>query len=186
MRKFMYLVIVFSFLLTFVPGPSYCSAAASQLELDLDYLTPYNGNRDLDTVSLHILKKISDERPWSFYRGVTITRPHGDVTISNQSRSSSAVGVGPVYLFRNEKKQSDKFSIALDVSGGLILYDKVFPAGGRHYNFMWRIGPQFIYKTGENSSLSLGYMVVHVSNGFKTHNPGYDGHGLTLGFVNKF
>jgi hypothetical protein len=63
---------------------------------------------------------------------------------------------------------SGKLYEALDMSGGFIVYDKTFPAEGRYYNFMWRIGPRFIYKISENSSVNIGYMLMHVSNGFKT------------------
>jgi hypothetical protein len=88
-------------------------------------------------------------------------------------------------MMRNEKHYSDKFSAALDMSGGFIVYDKVFPAEGRHYNFMWRIGPQLIYRVNETSSVNIGYMLVHVSNGFKTHNPGNDARGISFGFATK-
>ena len=185
MRRFIYLVVVINFLLLFMPGSAYCYAADSKLHLDWDYVNSYNDNRNLDTVSLHILEKISATKTRSIYRGITVTRPHGDITLEHQTHSSSAVGAGPIYMIRNEKYYSDKFSAALDMSGSFIVYDKAFPAGGRHYNFMWRIGPQFIYKVSENSSVNVGYMVVHVSNGFKTHNPGYDAHGVTFGFVTK-
>ncbi|MEN6620696.1 MAG: acyloxyacyl hydrolase [Smithella sp.] len=72
------------------------------------------------------------------------------------------------------------------MSGGFIVYDKTFPAGGRYYNFMWRIGSQFIYKISKDSSVNVGYMLMHVSNGFKTHNPGYNARGISLGFVTNF
>lgn len=188
MRRFICLVIVINFLLIFMPGQSYCYAADSKLELEWDYLTPFASDRDLDTVSLHILKKISEKKNKSIYRGITITRALGNVTLEHQTHSqdSSAVGIGPIYMIRSEKHYSGKLSAALDVSGGVILYDKPFPAGGRYYDFMWRIGPKFIYKTGENSSVNLGYTIMHVSNGFKTHNPGYDAHGVSLSFVRNF
>ncbi|HMM19912.1 MAG TPA: acyloxyacyl hydrolase [Selenomonadales bacterium] len=187
MRRLIYLVIVIQFLLVCLPGESYCYAADSKYELNWDYLTSNNYDRDLDTVSLHILKKISETKNKSIYRGITITRPYGYITDDHdRTRESSAVGVGPTYMIRDEKYRSGKLSVALEMSGGLMLYDKVFPAGGRHYNFMWRIGPQFIYKIGENSSVNVGYMFMHVSNGFSSHNPGYDSHGVSLGFVTKF
>jgi hypothetical protein len=86
-------------------------------------------------------------------------------------------------MIRNEKKLSEKLTGAFDMSGGFILYDKAFPAEGRSYNFMWRMGPRFIYKISENSSVNIGYMLMHVSNGLKTHNPGYNAHGVSLGLV---
>jgi Lipid A 3-O-deacylase (PagL). len=90
-------------------------------------------------------------------------------------------------MIRNEKHLSDKLSVAVDMSGGFVIYNKKFPTGGEYYNFMWRIGPQFIYKISENSSVNIGYMIMHVSNGgLKTNNPSYNAHGVSLGFVTNF
>lgn len=187
MRRFFCFIIAVNFLLIFMPEKSYCQAADSRIELDWDYLTPTAGDRDLDTVLLHILKRISETRDRSVYRGLTITRPYGDITLTQQTRDSSAVGVGPVYMIRNEKYRSGKLTTAFDVSGGFLVYDKIFPAGGRYYNFMWRAGPQFIYKIDGNSSMNIGYMFMHVSNGgFRNHNPSYNAHGVSFGFVTKF
>ena len=187
MRRLIYFIAIINFFLICLPANSYCYAAESKLELNWDYLTPHSSDRDLDTVSLHILEKISEKKSKSIYRGITITRPRGDVTLKyREPQDSSAVGIGPIYMIRDEKYHSGKLAAALEMSGGVILDDKVFPAGGRYYNFMWRIGPTFSYKISEDSSLNLGYMFMHVSNGFKTHNPGYDAHGVSFGFVTKF
>lgn len=188
MRRLVCLVIAINFLLSFMPEKSYCHEANPKVEMEVDYLGPYRDDRDLDTTSLHILKKISEKDNRSVYRGITITRARGTVILDGQTQSqdSSAVGIGPVYMIRNEKYRSGKLSVAVDMSGGILVYDKVFPAGGRYYNFMWRIGPQVIYKFNENSSFNIGYMGMHVSNGFKTHNPGYNAHGVSLGFVTIF
>jgi lipid A 3-O-deacylase len=187
-RNLVYLVIAINFLLVCIPGKPYCYAAESKLELDWDYLThAHFKDRYIDTVSLHILENISKKNNRSIYRGITITRPYGYINDDNhQTKDSSAVGVGPVYVIRNEKKISGKLCEALDMSGGFIVYDKAFPAGGRPFNFMWRIGPQLIYKINENSSVNIGYMLMHVSNGFRTHNPSYNAQGISLGFVTNF
>ena len=179
-------VIIINFLLFGLPGKPYCDAADAKFELDWDHLTSIESDRDLDTTSLHILKKISETKNRSSYGGITITRPLGNITLDHQTRNSSAVGMGPTYLIRTEKYYSDKLSAALDISGGVILYDKAFPAGGRCYDFMWRIGPRLIYKINADSSVNVGYTLMHVSNGFKTHNPGYDAHGISLGLVTNF
>lgn len=187
MRRFICLVIVINFLLIFMPGNSSCYAANSKLEMDWDYLTPLTSDRDIDTVSLHILKKISETKNRSVYRGITVTRPYGNINLNHQTHDSSAVGIGPVYMIRYDEYHSGKLSVAFDLSGGFIVYDKIFPAGGRYYNFMWRAGPQFIYKISENSSVNIGYMIMHVSNGgFRGHNPSYNAHGVSVGFVTNF
>lgn len=186
MRRLFFLVIIINVLLLYMPGKSDCYAADSQFELEWDYLTPHENDRDLGTGSLHILQKISETKNRSTYRGLTITRPHGNTTLNQQTQDSSAVGIGPVYMIRNEKYHSGKLSAAIDMSGGFIIYNKIFPTGGKCYNFMWRIGPQFIYKISKNSSVNIGYMLMHVSNGLKTHNPSYNAHGMSLGFTTKF
>lgn len=187
MRKLIFLVIIINFFLACLPGRSYCYANDSKLELDWDYLTPTAKSRNLDTVSLHILDKISETKNRSVYRGITITRPYGNIIPDRQAQTqdSSTVGIGPILMVRNEKFHSGKLTVAVDMSGGLIFYDKKFPAGGEHYNFMWRIGPQFIYKFTPASSISIGYIFMHVSNGLHSeiHNPSYNAHGVSLGFV---
>jgi len=188
LRRLIGLVFAMTVLLIFMPGKSYCHTAPSKIEIDSDYLTHASfKNRYINTVSIHILENISEKHNRSLYRGITITRPYGHIINDNeQTKDSSAVGIGPVYMIRNEKKLSRKLYEALDMSGGFILYDKAFPAEGRYYNFMWRIGPRLVYKTGENSSINIGYTFMHVSNGFRTHNPGYNGQGLSVSFEQKF
>lgn len=189
MRRLIYSLFIISFLLTCLAGQSYCYAADSKLELEWEYLTSYSKgrlDRDIDTVSLHILKEIAKTGNKPIYRGITITRPTGSLTYHGQTLNRSAVGIGPTYMIRAKKHYSDKLSTALDISGSLILYDKAFPAGGRAFNFMWRIGPKLIYKTSEYSSINVGYTVMHVSNGFNSHNPGYEANGVSIGFVTKF
>ncbi len=186
-RKYFYPVIVLTVLLAFMAGRPIGYAADAKLELDWDYLTPMKANRDLDTVSLHVLQKISEKGSRSVYRGITITRPQGSIDYMRQDQDSSATGIGPVYLVRNERELSGKLAAAFDMSGGFIVYDKIFPAGGRYYNFMWRAGPQFVYKFNENTSLNVGYMFMHVSNGgYRGHNPSYNAHGVSMGVTSKF
>lgn len=186
MRRCSCLPVVIAVLLMLLPGISFCYAASSQAEVDWDYLIPFHQDRELDTVSLHVMKKFSENKGRSLYRGLTITRPYGDVFYEDRQRASSAVGVGPSYMVRFAKDGPGKLTSAFDISGGLILYDKTFPAGGKQYNFMWRVGPRFIYKIDTNSSWNIGYMVMHVSNGLKTDNPSYDAYGLSVGFTTKF
>jgi len=185
-RRLIWLVMAINFLLIWIPGNSYCYADDAKFELEWDHLIPHEIDRKLDTGSLHIFEKISETETRSVYRGITITRPQGNITFEHQTQESSAVGIGPVYMVRNEKYRSGKLSLAVDMSGGFIVYDKKFPAGGQFYDFMWRIGPQAIYKFSENSSVNIGFMLMHVSNGLRTHNPSYNAHGASVGFATNF
>ncbi|MBP2653579.1 MAG: Lipid 3-O-deacylase-related protein [Firmicutes bacterium] len=193
-RKFICLLIIINFgLMSFMPEKSYCQSNSnleqddSIIEMDWDYLThAYFKDRYIDTVSLHVLKNISKTKHRFIYRGFTITRPYGYIVENQQPEDSSAVGIGPVYMVRYEKNLTGKLSAAVDASSSFIVYDEAFPAGGRYYNFMWRIGPRFIYKIGESSSINFGYTFMHVSNGLKAHNPGYNAKGVSLNFETKF
>lgn len=187
MRRLLCLVIVINFFLICTPE-SYCYAANPKLEVDWDYFTHVHfQDRYIDTKSLHVFEKISETKNRSVYRGITVTHPYGYlINDQRQTRDSSAVGIGPVYMIRNEKHYSGKLSAALDISGGFIVYNRIFPADGRYYNFMWRIGPQLIYKMDKNSSVNIGYLFMHVSNGLKSHNPSYNARGVSLGFATKF
>ncbi len=195
MRRLICLVFVITILLIGMPGKSYCYAADStrepndpKYELEWDYFThTHFRDRYIDTVSVHMLENISQTNNRSVYRGITVTRPYGYLNDDDRNQKGcSALGIGPVYMIRNERHVSGKLYEAIDMSGGFIIYDKIFPAGGRYFNFMWRIGPQFIYKISKNSSVNVGYMFMHISNGFRSHNPSYNAHGYTLGFTRNF
>jgi len=191
MRNLICLLVAISMLFIITPEKLYGSAVASQYEVEYEYLTPIDNDRNITTSSLNIFKKISDEKnSLSSYSGITITRPRGEISFDGETSDSSSFGIGPVYLIRYEPFKFGKASVSLDMSGGFILYNEKFPAGGRVYNFMWRIGPQFIYKIGENSSLNIGYKLMHVSNGSsifgKGHNPAYNARGFSFGILTHF
>ena len=114
--------------------------------MESEYLTHVTiKDRYIDTVSLHVLEKVSQKGSKSEYRGITITRPHGNLINENhETKDSTALGVGSVYMIRYEKKIAGKLSDSLNLSGGFILYDRPFPAEGRNYNFMWRVQPKLI------------------------------------------
>ncbi|MDD6135245.1 MAG: acyloxyacyl hydrolase [Selenomonadaceae bacterium] len=48
------------------------------------------------------------------------------------------------------------------------------------------MGPRVTYHFTSSDSVSTAYIVHHASNGFKTHNPGYNGVGLSLGYRHAF
>lgn len=201
MRKLIYLVLAINLVLSSMLGKSYCYAADSTLELEkskpklvkpkfeleTEYLTHVHfNNRYIETPSLHILEETSKINNKSTYFGLTITRPHGHIIDDGGTKGSSASGIGPMTMVRYERNISGKLDGALDMSGGFIVYDRAFPAEGRAYDFMWRIGPRFIYKISKNSSVNIGYMLMHVSNGWKSHNPGYNARGISLGVATNF
>ena len=151
-------------------------------EIEIEYLHPMNfKDRHMDTYSLHILESVGNIHHTDVYRGFTVTRALGSITNDNEERNSDALGIGYTYLLRKKKNISKKLALAVDVSGGLVFYDQAFPATGRAYNFMWRVGPRVIYMPTTRTSFSLGWTYMHVSNGMQTHNPGYNSGGVTIG-----
>jgi len=191
MRKIICLVIILNILLGFMPEKSLASSGSTEREIELEYLTPLDNDRDINTFSIHILNKIpAKNSSISFYNGLTITRPQGEIFSGGEKCDSSAFGIGPVYLARYEPFHSGKLAFSLDMSDGLILYNKKFPVEGRIYNFMWRAGPQFSYKFDQNTAVSIGYKLMHVSNGSsifgKGHNPSYNASGFSLSIVTHF
>lgn len=172
-------VILTAFLLT---SSVSVSAKSSPYEVQTDIMHhAYFKDRSIDTVSVHIMEPFKQRGSVSFYKGITVTRPYGHIRDNGIKRDSSAAGAGPLFLIRAERPVSGKWDAALDAGGSFILYDKAFPAGGRAYNFMWRAGPRLIYHAGKHTLLSLGYMFMHVSNGLRSRNPGYNGMGWSLG-----
>lgn len=163
------------------------AAEASPYEVQVDSMHhAYFKNRSIDTISIHVMEPFKERGTVSFYRGITFTRPYGHITDHGVKRDSSALGAGPVFMVRMKRSVSGKWYGALDAGGGFIVYDKAFPAGGRAYNFMWRIGPRLVYQAGKNTSVSAGYLFMHVSNGFESRNPGYNGAGFSLGISSSW
>jgi len=76
----------------------------------------------------------------------------------------------------------EKHCVFLDVCGAFILYDEEFPAGGEHYNFMWRAGPTLSYSFGHAYGIGVSYRWMHVSNGqgLTPNNPSYEAKGIGI------
>ena len=161
-------------------------------EIEFDYLHPLSfKNRRIDTYNLHVLKSfktisIGRVHDVDVYRGITISRPIGDLTENGSDWDSNAVGLGYTYLLRKSRPINNKVSLAVDASGALMLYNRAFPATGRAYNFMWRIGPRVIYSFNKSNAMTLGWTFMHVSNGWGTKNPSYNGGGITVGYNHAF
>ncbi len=160
-----------------------------EVEVQLEYLQHrFFKNRHIDNYNLHLYKKWKSVHALSIYGGVTITGATGYLMDKEQPeihKNSGAFGLGPSVLLRWEKHVSGKLYADLDASGSLRIYGKAHPAGGRAYDFLWRIGPRLTYRCTENTALSLGYMYAHMSNGWGSHNPGYNGVGFSLGFQHR-
>jgi lipid A 3-O-deacylase len=163
----------------------------TRLEMELEYLAPVDGERQIKTVLANIFRiqpNYSGGR-WSYYPGLTFTKAWGRLDWENSERDTSACGVGPVFLIRRQLWRRERLTLWFDSSVGLIFYSEDFPAGGDFYNFMWRIGPKLMFKITDRSWLSIGYKLMHVSNGqlfhhdFSSHNPAYNAAGVSLSLI---
>ena len=158
-------------------------------EVQLEYLFGKAfSSRNVNNYNVHIFKKSKDNGVFSISYGGTFTRAVGATNPRQEGiwKDSNGVGIGPAGLLRWRKKVSGKFYAAWDFSGSFMFYNKAHPAEGRAYGFLWRTGPRLIWQYGKDSSVSLGYSVSHFSNAMKSHNPGYNTLGFSLGLTHKF
>lgn len=144
-------------------------------------------NRHIDNYTVHLYQEMKRNGTVSFWRGLTLTRPTGYLVEDDGShRNSDSWGVGPSFMIRWEKPVSEKWSVGLDGTGSLLAYNHAFPAGGRAFGFMWRVGPRVSYYPDKDSAIRLGWSFMHCSNGFSDHNPGYNGVGFSLMYAHNF
>lgn len=163
------------------------SAMSQNVEIQAEYLQHrFFDDRFINNYNIHIFQKAHEQAGLTFHRGLTVTRAHGYTTEDGIYRQSNAIGLGPAAMVRWERPLTGKLYGDLEASGSFLLYNKAFPAQGRPWGFMWRIGPRFTYKYTANNSVSLGYMLSHSSNGMKRKNPGHHSIGFSLGFHHRF
>ena len=165
------------------------------LELGLEYYAPSHWNRQINTVNLNGLigKEFIGHIGLQIFAGVTITHAWGNTIMVNEllkeaQYETSAMGIGPVILFRLQPLTIGNFSFSVDALGGIILYNKTFPPRGDIYNFMFRLGGTIGFYIGNNFSVNLGLRRMHISNGQGVgyYNPFYEGEGLSLNLSRQF
>ncbi|MBQ9697131.1 MAG: acyloxyacyl hydrolase [Acidaminococcaceae bacterium] len=186
MNKHMGKIVLAAFLATFCLQAA-CHAMAKNAEIHVEYLQHRMfDDRFINNYNIHLFQKAHEHAGLTFHRGFTVTRAHGYTTEDNIHRDSNAVGLGPAGMIRWERPVSGKLYGDLELSGSFLIYNKAFPAQGRPWGFMWRIGPRLTWKYSDANSVSLGYMLSHSSNGMKTKNPGHHSIGFSLGFNHNF
>lgn len=180
-----------------VPGTEAAAPALQQapekekkaVEVQLEYMDHrLFHNRHIDNYSIHVYQEWKKNGSVSLHKGLTLTRGLGYLRKDNdpRHRDSRAVGFGPSFMLRWQRQLSGKLYGGIDATGSFLIYDHVFPADSRTFGFMWRTGPRLSYKWNEDDSLTLGYSVMHCSNGMKTRNLGYNGVGFMLGYQHRF
>ena len=154
-------------------------------EIQADYFQHRGERRYINLYNLHVFRQYKAMHGMSLHWGLTVTRPVGSWAEKDAPTvrlDSGAVGVGPSYMVRWTKPLGKKWEVSLDLTGGLMVYNKVHPAHTRNYDFMWRIGPRLTYNFNDRNALSIAYLGHHVSNGQRTKNPGYNGVGVSVGY----
>lgn len=175
------------------------SPSEREKTIGLGYLAPLTEDRDIQTVNVDLAFLVSEggHLPLSTYFGVVgtyatggITQLEGELsegTLRQVEYDNSAFGIGPGLRLNFRLIQTGALSVHLCGSGHLVLYSDNFPAGGDHYNFMWRGGPALEYRLAEDVSVGLEYERSHVSNGqgMTRENPSYDAHGIAFRLMGK-
>ncbi len=162
-------------------------SACRPYEIQMEYLEGrFYKARQIDRYNVHLFERIRNRGSVSLYRGLSVARMTGYNTEDGIWRDSEAWGIGPSLMIRWEKPMTGKLSGALEASGTLEVYHHAHPAGGRAFGFLWRVGPRLKYQFTEQEALSVGYIFHHSSNGFGSHNPGYNGIGFSLGYHRSF
>ena len=154
-------------------------------EIQLEYLAGNVSNqRHVNNYNVHYFEKVTDNGVISYWRGLSFTRavgytsPRKDGGVHHDSN-----GVG---MLRWDKKISGKLYGGADLSGSVMLYNRAHPYDGRAYGFLWRLGPRVTWRFCDDDSISIGYSVSHFSNGLRTHNPGYNTTGFSVGYTHNF
>jgi lipid A 3-O-deacylase len=191
---------VLTLLTLFGAFPVLDGPATGIAEVGMDRLAPTHDDRTLQTTNLHFF---FTEKSWDPVRlkirlGGTLSRVTGEITqltgsfedgtLRTERFDSPAWGVGPVAEARFDAWRARRMTLSADLSAGLMLYDRAFPAGGEHYNGMFQIGPTVTWELDRSYRVSVGYRWMHVSNGRGPgpDNPSYEAGGMMLRFSGMF
>ena len=154
-------------------------------EIQLDYLEHRGQRRHIDLYNLHAFRQYKEMHDMTLHWGLTLSRPIGSWAEKDRPDTeldSSAVGAGPAYMVRFTRPLGTHWEASFDVTGAVLVYNRVHPAHTRNYGFLWRVGPRLTYQFNDSNALSVAFLGHHVSNGQKTSNPGYNGVGFSIGY----
>jgi len=166
-----------------------------KLETGPEYLYPTKDDRRIHTFNYNLYAGAEFFKHFrlSLYGGITLTYDWGhifqwDSNFINIRHENAAGGAGPVFLIRIEPFIFGQFSLSGDFSGGIMFYTSHFPYGGDIYNFMWRFGGSAKYQINRQFAFSVDGKWMHVSNcqGMNSHNPSYEGAGVSVELVRYF
>lgn len=159
-------------------------------EIQLEYLAGnLSKQRHVNNYNVHYFEKVTDNGVISYWRGLSFTRAVGYTSPKYDGyvhHDSNGVGFGPAFMLRWDKKISGKFHGGADFTGSFMFYNRAHPFDGRAYGFLWRIDPRFTWQFRDQDSISVGYSISHFSNGLRSHNPGYNTQGISIGYTHSW
>ena len=163
------------------------TTVGSPWEVQIEYLDArFYKKRNIDLYNFHLFHQFREVKHLKLSYGLTLERALGYTMEHDYYHNSDAVGFGPAFQVRWERPISGKLTGSLGGTGSLLFYNHNHPGGGRSYGFLWRIGPRLSYHYTDRDAISLAYLFHHSSNGMRTHNPGYNGVGFSLGYTHSF
>lgn len=176
---------VFSSLLSFGALANAQTVAIEGWDFQAEYLKHSKSEKHVDNYNFHVYRHFWNNDYLSFYVGGTASLADGYVD-KYLRKNSDAFGIGPSVMGRLEFNPFGNFYTGLEVAGTMRFFTKAHPAGGRAYDFLWRVGPRISYKVGNYTSFGLSVLYAHASNGMGSHNPGYEMTGVNLDLEYKF
>ncbi len=161
--------------------------SGKNIELQLEFLSgKHSDRRHVDNYNVHLFKEFKQNGSVTLHYGFTFMRATGYNIPRGKKLDSNAVGLGPAFMLRWRKQLSGKLYGGIDFTGSFLLCNRAHPAEGRAYGFLWRTGPAITWKFNKDNSATLSWLVSHFSNGTRTHNPGYNTMGVSLGIAHRF
>jgi lipid A 3-O-deacylase len=172
-------------------APSYSHLYRS-FNAEFEYYSPKDDDRQIESAFIYALwgKEYVNELHYSLYCGAVGTYAWGyilqwDENFNDVRYNTEAAGAGPAVLIRVDFFRSPAFHLSGDFLMGAIFYNKNFPPGGDIYNFFRKYGISMGLALDHHREIVLGFRDMHVSNGqgMNSHNPSYEGYGISLDFV---
>ncbi len=183
-----YAVVLFS-------GWAFASGGNPFLLTAAEYMVPTKADRRIYTVTTDVLfgRNITRNGMLVVGGGVSAGYAWGEImqlegsfeagSLRESVYANNAASAGGTGLLRFEPLRTDNLTLGVEALGGIMLYSSPFPAGGRSYNFMGRIGPYVRIRLSDSMALHAFGHWMHVSNGqgLVSYNPSYEAIGGGLG-----
>lgn len=186
-------------LLLFGPQIFYDPQIERKWMVNAQQFSPAHDDREIDMTEIDFLitTRAFEKFHLTLMLGATASFARGEITqlegsyeegtFRSATYESDGNGLGPLSSLKLDLLHGSKLSLSLDVSSGVVFYDEPFPAGGTHYNGMFRAGPTLTYSLDDKQSVAIGYRWMHLSNGRGegSDNPSYEGNGIHVQYARR-